>query len=105
MVFIETPVFTTQIKALAPDDAYQEVQRRLLADPEVGDVIQRSGGLRKVRMALPGRGKRGGARVIYYWIKPRTQIYLLLAYAKNEQDDLTEAQLKLLRDLVKRELK
>jgi hypothetical protein len=66
MLFIETPVFTRQIKALVDDDAYGELQRLLGAHPEIGDLIEDTGGLRKVRMALPGRGKRGGARVIYY---------------------------------------
>src|ERR1700682_2756325 len=101
MIFIETPVFTAQIKALVDDDAYRELQYELLIDPELGDLIGGGGGLRKIRMPLPGRGKRGGARVIYYWVKSRSLIYLLLAYAKNAQDDLTAAQLKTLRALIK----
>lgn len=105
MIFFETPVFTAQIKALVDDDDYLELQRQLLADPESGDLIPRSGGLRKIRMALPGRGKRGGARVIYYWITAQKQIYMLLAYPKNVQDDLTPQQLKVLRGLVAEELK
>ena len=76
------------------------MQRELADDPERGDLIARSGGLRKIRMPLPGRGKRGGARVIYYWVSQQSQIYLLLAYAKNAQDDLTPAQLKTLRQLL-----
>jgi hypothetical protein len=67
------------------------------------DLIPRSGGLRKLRIALPGRSKRGGARVIYYWVTAKSQIYMLLAYAKNEQEDLTEEQLKKLRILVQQE--
>jgi hypothetical protein len=63
-------------------------------------VIPGSGGLRKLRVALPGRGKRGGARLIYYWDKPRHQLYLLFLYPKNERTDLTRAQIKVLRDLV-----
>jgi hypothetical protein len=105
MIFIETPVFTAQITTLVDDDDYQELQRELVAEPDSGDLIPRSGGLRKIRMALPGRGKRGGARVIYYWITARSQIYMLLAYAKNVQDDLTAEQLKRLRGLVTQELK
>lgn len=105
MIFFETPVFTSQIKALVDDDDYLELQRQLAAHPESGDLIPRSGGLRKIRMALPGRGKRGGARVIYYWIAPREQIYMLLVYPKNVQDDLTPQQLKVLRGLVAEELK
>ncbi len=76
---------------------------RLLANPEAGALIPRSGGLRKIRFELPGRGKRGGARVIYYWVTASSRIYLLLAYAKNEQDDLTEEQSKTLRALVRQE--
>jgi len=74
-----------------------------MAHPDVGDLIPRSGRLRKLRIALPGRGKRGGARVIYYWVTAKSQIYMLLAYVKNEQEDLTEEQLKTLRILVKQE--
>jgi len=103
VIFFETPVFTRRIKELADDDQYRELQLRLLVDPEAGALIPRSGGLRKIRFELPGRGKRGGARIIYYWVRARSQIYLLLAYAKNEQDDLAEEQLKALRTLVRQE--
>ena len=103
-VFLETPVFTRRIRELVDDEDYRRLQIRLLLDPEAGDLIAGSGGLRKVRMAVRGRGKRGGARVIYYWIGARSRIYMLLAYAKNERDDLGEEQLKTLRSLVRREL-
>lgn len=103
MVFLETPVFTRQIRELVDDDQYLELQATLVVRPDAGDVIPRSGGLRKIRIAASGRGKRGGARVIYYWIVARDQIYMLLAYAKNVQDDLTEDQLKALRTLIRQE--
>lgn len=103
VIFIETPVFTRQIKALVADEEYRLLQLRLVANPDAGDLIPRSGGLRKIRMGATGRGKRGGARVIYYWVTARTQIYMLLAYAKNEQEDLSEQQLRTLRTLVKQE--
>jgi len=103
VIFLETPAFTRRIKELVDDDQYRELQLRLLANPEAGALIPRSGGLRKIRFELPGRGKRGGARVIYYWVTASSRIYLLLAYAKNEQDDLTEEQLKTLRALVRQE--
>ena len=77
---------------------------RLLVGPDAVALIPRSGGLRKIRFELPGRGKRSGARIIYYWVRARSQIYLLLAYAKNQQDDLSEEQLKALRTLVRQEL-
>lgn len=104
VVFLETPVFTRRIRELVDDEDYRRLQVRLLLDPEAGDLIAGSGGLRKVRMAVRGRGKRGGARIIYYWIGARSLIYLLLAYAKNEQDELDEGQLKSLRALVRMEL-
>jgi hypothetical protein len=78
-------------------------QLRLVANPHAGDLIQRSGGLRKIRLGLAGRGTRGGARVIYYWVTAKSQIYMLVAYAKNVQEDLTADQLQVLRALVKQE--
>lgn len=103
MVFFETPVFTRQIRELVEDDQYRQLQEMLVARPDAGDLIPRSGGLRKIRIAASGRGKRGGARVIDYWIVAKDQIYMLLAYAKNAQDDLSEDQLKTLRALVRQE--
>jgi hypothetical protein len=103
VVFLETPVFTRQIKELVDDQTYHGLQLRLAGNPEAGDLMPRSGGLRKIRMALPGRGKRSGARVIYYWVSAQSQIYMLLAYAKNVQDGLSESQLKALRELIKQE--
>ena len=70
-----------------------------LADrPEAGNVIKSSGGMRKLRWAGSGRGKRGGLRVIYYWWVAKDRISMLLMYPKNEQDDLTADQLKQLRN-------
>jgi len=69
--------------------------------PDKGDVIPGTGGLRKLRWALAGRGKRGDSRVIYYYHKPEWQVLLLTAYAKNEKDDLLEWEKKLLATLVK----
>lgn len=103
VIFLETPVFTCQIKELINDEQYRLLQLHLVADPVAGDLIPGSGGLRKIRIGAAGRGKRGGARVIYYWLTQKSQIYMLLAYAKNEQDDLTPEQLKALRALVKQE--
>ena len=100
MVFIETPAFTRLIKTLMADEDYGRAQRMLAAAPEIGDVIEGTGGLRKVRIALPGRGKRGGARFIYYYITCASQIVLLLAYPKNVQDDLSAEQKKALRHII-----
>jgi hypothetical protein len=71
--------------------------------PESGALIPRSGGLRKLRWSLPGRGKRGGLRVIYYWHAPSETFYMLYAYTKNEQEDLTAQQMRVLSRLVREE--
>lgn len=104
MLFLETPVFTRQIKALVDDDHYQQLQALLMARPNAGDLIPGSRGLRKVRMRLAGRGKRGGARIIYYWLKDRSLIYMLLAYAKSEMESLSAIETRTLGDLVHEEL-
>jgi hypothetical protein len=103
VIFLETPVFTRQIRDLVDDEEYRLLQARLIANPDAGDLIPRSGGLRKIRLGVAGRGKRGGARVIYYWVMAKSQIYMLLAYAKNVQEDLTEEQLRIMRARVKQE--
>jgi hypothetical protein len=99
--FIETPTFTRAITHLLSDDAYAALQLALVQDPARGDVIRGSGGLRKLRYAVSGRGKRGGIRVIYYWVKADDQIYMLLAYAKSVKDTLTAEELAVLREWVK----
>ena len=99
MIFVETSVFTREIKALLPDEDYRMLQTALMFRPDAGDIIRGGGGLRKVRWHLPGRGKRGALRVIYYW-DPPDAIYMLLPYRKTDQDDLTPEQLKFLRALV-----
>ena len=101
MEFIETPTFTRQILALLPDDDYRGLQSELMENPERGDIIKGGGGVRKVRYAAMGHGKRGGIRVIYYWLRDDGQIYMLLAYPKSEKDNLTDKETALLRDFVK----
>ena len=103
MVIIETSIFTRQMQALLTDEEYRQLQTALVINPDMGAVIPRSGGLRKVRWSLAGRGKRGGVRTIYYWAVSNDQILMLLMYAKNEQDNLTPEQLKVLRKIVKEE--
>jgi len=100
VVFIETPVFTRQVTSLLNDDDYAAFQAMLMRNPEAGDVIAGTGGLRKVRVGLPGRGKRGGARVVYYWFNERDQIGLLMMYPKNVQEDLSARQRHALRAIV-----
>jgi hypothetical protein len=99
--FIETPTFTRAITTLLADDEYAHMQIALVQNPSLGDVIRGGGGLRKLRYAVSGRGKRGGIRVIYYWFKDAHQIYMLLAYAKSVKDTLTAQELSVLSELVK----
>jgi len=82
------------------DDELRTLQDILIDDPEAGDIIQGTGGARKVRIPLEGRGKSGGGRVIYVDVIVRERIYLLLAYPKNVQADLTPEQKKMVRKLV-----
>ena len=103
MVIVETSVFTRQVLTLLTDEEYRKLQVVLANRPSVGDLIKGSGGLRKVRWSIAGRGKRGGLRVIYYWAVQQEQILMLLAYPKNERDDLTAQQLRVLRTLVESE--
>ena len=102
MMIIETPIFTKLITQIMSDDEYRALQEALIMRPELGVVIKNSGGLRKLRWALQGRGKSGGVRVIYYWMNADEQLYMLLAYPKNEQENLTDMQLNTLRAIVQR---
>jgi mRNA-degrading endonuclease RelE of RelBE toxin-antitoxin system len=102
--FIETPIFTKQVILLLDDADYRQLQVTLALKPRAGDIIRGSGGLRKIRWAVRGRGKSGGIRVIYYLVADE-EIYFLFAYAKNKQEDLDSGQLRLLRNLVKEEFK
>lgn len=75
----------------------------LIDTPDAGKIIQGGGGIRKIRWGGSGRGKRGGSRLIYYWATSRNQVYMLFAYAKNENSDLTKEQLSALRKVVELE--
>lgn len=82
------------------DDSLIDLEKVLLENPQVGDVIEGTGGARKMRIQLSGHGKRGGGRVIYLDVFEREDLYLLFAYPKNVQDDLTPDQKKGIRKLV-----
>lgn len=105
MVFFETPIFTRRLTELLNDDEYKEMQQFLVRNPGRGKIIQGSGGIRKLKWLLEGRGKKGGMRVIYYWQVSQNQIFMLFIYPKNVQDDLTKEQLKRLKDIVEQEFK
>jgi mRNA-degrading endonuclease RelE of RelBE toxin-antitoxin system len=104
--FVELPPFARLRKDYLDDEAYRLLQMELMANPTAGDVIEGTGGLRKLRQPDPrrGKGKRGGLRVIYYWWSGGDQFWLFAVYDKDQTDDLTPAQRKVLKLLLKTEL-
>ncbi len=98
-------MFTAAIQRLLDAEQYRRLQVALMLRPEQGPVIGGSGGLRKVRWARAGGGKRGGVRIIYYWARVEPVFYMLYAYTKSEQGDLTPAQVRILGRLVREEFK
>ena len=104
MKIIETSIFTKKISSLLTAEEYRKLQNALILNPQRGKVISGSGGLRKIRWGISGKGKSGGVRIIYYWLLKKNIILMLLVYPKNEQDDLTSSQLKTLKSLVEKEL-
>lgn len=105
MRFVETHVFTTALRRYLDDEHYRQLQIALMLRPGQGPVIKGSGGLRKVRWAIPGGGKRGGLRVIYYWAPTEQAFYMLYAYTKAEQGDLTARQTRELSRVVREEFR
>lgn len=103
MVIIETTLFTKQVQKLFSAEEYRQFQIDLATRPDLGALIPGSGGLRKVRWGYRGKGKRGGVRVIYYWAVRQERLLLLLVYPKNVQANLSPAQLKSLKQIVKAE--
>lgn len=100
--FIEVPLFTKKWKDLGlTDEDLRNLQNDLLINPKAGDVIQGTGGLRKIRLAMDNTGKRGGARTIYVDVELKETIYFINVYAKNEKDDLTEDEKKAFKAIVK----
>ncbi len=104
--FVELPPFQRHRQDYLNDESFRAFQQMLMENPEAGDVIEGTGGLRKVRFAdeKRGKGKRGGLRVIYYWWLSGKQFWLLTIYNKDDMDDLTAAQRKILKELLKQEL-
>lgn len=91
-VFVESSIFEKYRKDYLTDEEFRSFQAELMSNPKQGDVIQGTGGLRKIRVASKGKGKRGGSRVIYYFLDERQRFYLLTIYGKNEMADLTADQ-------------
>lgn len=105
--FLELPLFERYRESYLDDSGLSRLQALLIANPEIGEVIQGTGGLRKVRFGdlRRGKGKRGGLRVIYLWWPERNQIWLVTLFDKNEAADLTPAQRQTLKALIKTELR
>ena len=96
----ETKAFAEDIDAMLSPVERDAVIASIAAAPEVGDLIRGTGGLRKRRIALPGRGKRGGARAITLFLGEQYPVYAVFLYAKNEQENLSAEQTKSLLRLV-----
>ena len=99
--FVYTATFQRSWKAMGLDDNDQKLlEEALLKNPQAGDVIEGTGGARKMRIQLEGRGKSGGGRIIYVDVFEKEKLYLLLAYPKNVQDNLTPEQKKMIQKLI-----
>jgi len=107
LAFRETSLFTRRLVKRLTDAEYLELQTALILQPELGDLIPNTGGIRKLRWSETGRGKgkRGGVRIIYYWFTAGSLIYFLHIYSKSEQADLSDDEKKTLRKLVAQEFK
>jgi len=107
MEFVEAPAFTRHLSRYLSEEQYRELQTRLVADPEAGDLMRGTGGFRKVRWvdARRGKGRRGGLRIIYYHFASDHQIWLMTLYDKDEAKDLSEKDKRALRAAIESELK
>jgi hypothetical protein len=98
--FVELQSFTEELDRVADDETLRQFEMELAANPERGDLIQHSGGLRKARIKLAGRGRSGGGRVIYLWLPKVCCFVLFMLYTKSKQANIAPAQLKRLREAV-----
>jgi hypothetical protein len=105
--FIEAPLFTQFLSGYLEDDQYRRLQLSLALDPEAGDVMPRTGGCRKLRWAdrRRGKGKRGGLRVVYFYLVKDRQIWLLTLYDKDEVIDLSAREKRLLKAMIDEEMR
>ena len=106
LVFFETPIFSRLLQQYLGDEAYQDLQQMLLENPEAGNIMPSTGGFRKVRWrdSRRGKGKRGGLRIIYYYLTADHQIWFFTLYGKDEVTDLTSDQKRVLKQAIKSEL-
>ena len=98
--FVRLPSFESTAKGILKEEEIRRMEEDLVANPWAGDLIAQSGGVRKLRVATEGRGKRGSTRVVYVYIEDRETIYLLFAFPKNMQANLTAAEKQQVRKLV-----
>ena len=98
LTFIETKLFTRLVGEYLSDDAYAALQHSLIANPEAGDLIKGSGGVRKLRWGVAGRGKRGGIRVIYYLRSRQSEVWMLTLYAKNVSENISVYMIRKIKD-------
>ncbi|HSL84164.1 MAG TPA: type II toxin-antitoxin system RelE/ParE family toxin [Thermoanaerobaculia bacterium] len=98
LVFIETKLFSRLVKEHLADDDYAALQHFLIQNPEAGDLIRGSGGLRKLRWGHAGKGKRGGLRIIYYLRTGRGEIWLLTLYPKSVAENISPVVLKKIKE-------
>lgn len=105
-LFVELPAFAKYRPDYMDDEVFSALQQSMLKNPEAGDVIEGTGGLRKLRHGDPrrGKGKRGGLRVIYYWWDGGRQFWLFTLYDKDEMENLTADEKKALKGMLKAEL-
>ena len=96
--FVETKLFTRLVEQYLTDEEYSLLQRKLIDDPEAGSVSPGSGGIRKMRWGMAGRGKRGGLRVIYFLRTRQGQVWMLTLYPKNVADNIPAHVLKQIKD-------
>ena len=89
---VETAHYAARAARVLTDEERDRVIGEIAANPLVGVIVRDTGGVRKIRVALEGRGKSGGARVVYYYHDLRTPIFLLEVFAKNERANLTRAE-------------
>ena len=103
MTIVETSIFERKIDNLLSVEEYRLLQLALMRNPESGAIIKRGGGIRKFRWGTAGRGKRGGVRVMYYMAVKQDDLLMLYVFGKNEQDDLTDDQLHILKKTIQEE--
>ena len=100
VTFVETKLFTQLVLDYLSDDEYAAMQQFLVVNPEAGDVIPASGGVRKLRWGVAGRGKRGGLRVIYFLRRRNDEVWMLTLYAKNVADNIPAKLLKKIKEAI-----